>query len=289
MITIPKAPLTGLATAAVLVAAITLFAVTYAEANTYAPLRDRSMAASGADSVDTIPLAGIQSLTVIEDFNSDPSLRWTPISANEATIDWHWRSNVSQHCFNPPYTSSSYPYAATGKLWMGRYSLTDNTQDPGPKCNYGGIGLPQTPPFTRSVSLNTGFLVPAQGVHSWLGFYSYEHTEKSGAPSATTDACRYTPACDRDIRRVYVKRASDTGWGQPVWDTMRDPAVEQQWHFVSISLDPWRAGTIQVRFEFNDGPDGYLNDWPGWFVDHIVVFDTSYDVRLPVVMKSYIP
>ena len=171
---------------------------------------------------------------------------------------------------------------------MGQYSaVSPDPDNPNAHCNYGGVNSPGSPPFTRTLTLNdaNAFMVPAQGPHAWLIFWSYEITEKTGAPDDTTDTCRFTPSCDKDIRRVYIKEVSATEWGDPVWSTLEDAAIESVWHHVALNVDPWRGQMVQIRFEFTTGEDAYLNQFPGWYIDQIAVFDTSVEVYLPVVAR----
>lgn len=46
------------------------------------------------------------------------------------------------------------------------------------------------------------------------------------------------------------------------------------WNVRSLNLTPHANQTIQIRFAFDTG-DSLFNDFPGWFVDDVVIFDQS--------------
>jgi hypothetical protein len=227
-----------------------------------------------------------QTLTVIETFNSDPITRWVGITSTQTIIDWHWRT-TGQNCALPPGSTNSYPYSTTGRVWMGQYKATP-PEYPAPYCNYGGVGAPGRTPITLTLTLSDSeaFFVPADGVHTWLSFWSWEKTEFKDQDS--TETCQTMPYCDKDIRRVYIKTVLDSAWTK-IWDTQVNSIIEGAWHQVILNIDPWRGQNVLLRFEFTTGSDAYLDHFAGWYVDQIVMFDTSYEVRLPLIMKSFTP
>ena len=224
-----------------------------------------------------------QALAVIETFDS-PITRWIGINATDTIIDWHQRT-LGQSCALPPGSTNSYPYSTTGRVWMGQYKATP-PEYPAPYCNYGGVGAPGRTPITRTLTLSEAFEVPTSGVHTWLSFWSWEKTEFKDQDS--TETCQTMPYCDKDIRRVFIKTVLDSEWTK-IWDTQINTILEGAWHQVILSIDAWRGQFVLLRFEFTTGSDAYLDHFAGWYIDQITMFDTSYEVRLPLVMKFFTP
>jgi hypothetical protein len=46
------------------------------------------------------------------------------------------------------------------------------------------------------------------------------------------------------------------------------------WKVTTLDLSPYAGSMVQIRFMFDTG-DSLLNDFPGWFVDNVVVYDQS--------------
>ncbi|HJW82712.1 MAG TPA: hypothetical protein VJ754_00260 [Anaerolineae bacterium] len=233
-----------------------------------------------------VPVQAPSAVIVVETFDTDPFSRWTGIVANEAITAWHWRIS-GQNCASPS-TGTTYPKQSTGKMWMGQYSATP-PEYPNPYCNYGGVGnvgtggQDPTPPFTRSLTFNNSVAVPGSANSVVLGFWSYEDTEKGDSAASCSDETSSSP-CSQDIRRVYVKKLADTTWTK-IWDTSVNAAIEKTWHKVLLNINQWRGQTIQIRFEFTDGADGYLNQFPGWYIDEIEISELARQIYLPTIFK----
>jgi hypothetical protein len=46
------------------------------------------------------------------------------------------------------------------------------------------------------------------------------------------------------------------------------------WKITTLDLSPYAGSAVQIRFMFDTG-DSLLNDFPGWFVDNVAVYDQS--------------
>ncbi|HUL44688.1 MAG TPA: T9SS type A sorting domain-containing protein [Bacteroidota bacterium] len=129
--------------------------------------------------------------------------------------------------------------------------------------------------------------------HSWWAGVDSSGTYNTGA--RVNDAL-FSPTIDLTTAAGPVKLlftenyVTERGWdfcmvdvavdGSPIWNHLRGGYGESPsgdsygWQVSTLDLTPYAGHTINLRFVFDTG-DSLLNNFPGWFVDNVVVFDQA--------------
>ena len=69
----------------------------------------------------------------------------------------------------------------------------------------------------------------------------------------------------------WQNRAVAVGWNTPFHTELSTP----QWVSQAVDLSPYVGQTIRIRFAFDTGIDGLFNNFEGWYVDDVNVFDVG--------------
>jgi hypothetical protein len=109
-------------------------------------------------------------------------------------------------------------------------------------CNY-DVGV------TNGSLVSPAFVVPEGGL---LKYWSWESTE--GNPTMW------------DLRLVYISTNGGATWTQ-IHQSLNESA---SWYEVMIDISAYAGETAKLRFYF-DSLDDVANDYPGWYIDDVVV------------------
>lgn len=159
-----------------------------------------------------------------------------------ATNQWHLQSESGGQC-----TQGITPFPSSG------YTAAFNNGDSAPSW----CAFPSTP---GNLTTLQPISIPAGAASARLRFKTYEATK-----------CGYGN-CGWDCR--YVRVSTDGG---AIWDTVAMGATELVWYERVVSLDAYRGSDVLLQFRF-EPVDHWFNDYPGWFVDDVVVeVDSPFD------------
>lgn len=151
---------------------------------------------------------------------------------------------------------------------------------------------------TENYSSGTGLwhqvtLQSSSPSHSWWAGIDSSGTYETGDRvncAAITPAIDLTSATGSLTLLFAENHVTELGWDYcmvdvttdhgTTWTPLRGDYGEAPsgnsfgWQITSLDLSPYAGATVNVRFHF-DTHDAKFNDFPGWFVDDIMIFDQS--------------
>ena len=191
----------------------------------------------------------------------------------------------------PPMTGGpKEPYwhlVTTGTAWLKYHSPSGAMYFGSPEGQIGGECPTDCGIYSGSLTYKGDPLyVPATDTLAFLSFWSWENTEISIPDNVE---CYLRVTCTFDSRQVWVSGTVTTTW-ELMWDSRKDPTVENVWHNKTIDIRKYQDQGIRVRFTF-DTVDGRNNDTSkpgGWYIDDIrlFTFTPSATIYLPIVFKN---
>jgi len=147
--------------------------------------------------------------------------------------------------------------------WTGVGLWHQTTRDANSPTHSWWPGVDSSGTYTTGARVNDALFSPALDLTTAVGPVSLLFTENYVTESGW-DFCMVDVAVD----------------GSPIWNHLRGGYGESPsgdsygWKVSTLDLTPYAGHTINLRFVFDTG-DSLLNDFPGWFVDNVVVFDQA--------------